>query len=321
MKIIAFRLEQELSRHHDVIHSNARRSLTSLQFWRKIRSFRPDIVHILLGPFVNTFMIARLLKIYCRGAKVVLSQLQPPTSGLLRWGIIPTLKPDMVITQSKKTAEQYANRGCRTVVLRGGVDMERFKPISPETKRKLREKYSIPQGEFVVLHVGHIKKDRNIQLLAEVQEKTGNQVVVVGGSAFKPEPEVYADLKTNGCIILTDFVPDVEDIYNLSDCYLFPTTQPLHANEIPLSVLEAMSCNLPVVSTRFGALLDMFTDGDGFFFASDDGELLTRVEEIKTDRISADTRSKVLPYSWQNLASELDATYNDLVAGSCREVI
>ena len=316
MKIIALRLEQELSRRHNVLHSNARRSLTSLGFWRRLRSFKPDIVHIFLGPFVSTFLIAKLLKIYCSGARVVISQLQPPTSGLLRRGVISVLKPDLAIAQSKSTAELYSSRGCRTVLLRGGVDTEKFKPVSAEVKRELRKKYSIHADKFVTTHAGPIKKGRNIQILTDLQKRMGNQVVVVGSSAFKPEPQVYSDLKTNGCVVLTEFLPNVEEIYGLSDCYLFPTTQAMQANELPLSVLEAMSCNLPVVSTRFGALVDMFSDGDGLFFASDDRGLLEKVEEIKANKISANIRSKVMPYSWQNLATELEAEYKNLVANS-----
>ena len=51
------------------------------------------------------------------------------------------------------------------------------------------------------------------------------------------------------------YIPEVEDIYRLSDLYLFLAESDTAAIEVPLSVLEAMACNLPVICTPFGGLL------------------------------------------------------------------
>ena len=61
----------------------------------------------------------------------------------------------------------------------------------------------------------------------------------------------------------TEYITHLEEIYALSDCYVFPTTDRRYCVEMPLSVLEAMSCNLPMLTTRFGALPGVFEEASG----------------------------------------------------------
>jgi len=58
------------------------------------------------------------------------------------------------------------------------------------------------------------------------------------------------------------YIKKIEEIYQLSDCYIFPITFEGGGISILLSVLEAMACNLPVVTTKFGGLPAIFKGGD-----------------------------------------------------------
>jgi hypothetical protein len=60
----------------------------------------------------------------------------------------------------------------------------------------------------------------------------------------------------------------------LADVYVFPNFVDredtiLSAIDIPLSVPGAMSCNLPVITTRFGGLDRLLEDRSGLFFVED----------------------------------------------------
>jgi glycosyltransferase involved in cell wall biosynthesis len=68
-------------------------------------------------------------------------------------------------------------------------------------------------------------------------------------------------------------------------------------------VLEAMACNLRVITTPFGGLPSMFQEGDGFIYFEDEGGLPALIDEArKLPAIS--TRRIVEPYDWKMVASE-----------------
>ena len=101
----------------------------------------------------------------------------------------------------------------------------------------------------------------------------------------------------------------------LSDCYIFPVPPASRRDSIehPLSVMEAMACNLPIITTRFGALPRIFENGDGLFFAEKEEDFFDALEEIKNKTIEIKTRDMILPYSWENVIKKLYKIYSDLL--------
>ena len=82
--------------------------------------------------------------------------------------------------------------------------------------------------------------------------------------------------------------------------------------EMPLSVLEAMSCNLPVISTKFGALPRIFEEGDGLIFVDSEEDIIGAVKKVKNTDVNIETREKVLPYAWGNVVRWLEGIYEEL---------
>ena len=108
----------------------------------------------------------------------------------------------------------------------------------------------------------------------------------------------------------------MKELYNLADCYIFPVVRKDASIELPLSVLEAMSCNLPIVSTRFGGLVDIFEEGGGLFFVDDEKSLRDKIEMIKNRGFLVKTRNKVLPFSWEKVCATLDGIYEQVRVGA-----
>ena len=203
--------------------------------------------------------------------------------------------------------------GWTAELLPNAVDAERFRPASSSEKRKLRSKYGIDRDKFVILHVGSITRRRNVEALTKlVQPDT--QVVVVGSTSVQMEEDTYERLQAAGCLLWTKYFPNLWELYALSDCYVFPTTDKRACIEMPLTVLEAMACNLPVVSTRFGALPRFFQAGSGLISTDSKEELLAGVERVKPQGLPVRTRDKVLPYTWERVVETLDRIYAELAA-------
>ena len=311
MMNMAFHLADEMAKSNEVFHVNARRSLLSRRFWQNLKNFRPQIIHVFLRPSLITLSITRALRFYSRESKVVMSSLQPPIRPHLTRMFIPLLKPDLMLIQSDATQEVFADAGCNVAFLPSGVDISKFAPR--RNKEALREKYLVDKDKFVLLHVGPILKGRNHQLFFSLQGRDDYQVLLVTGMSFEPDWELCQELQQRGCIIKRGYFADLEEIYGLADCYLFPTINPSNAIEFPLSVLEAMACNLPVISAKFGALPRVFQEGDGLYFIEKEGDIATRLEEVRNSRNQVKTREKALPYSWENTAKQLNQIYNEVL--------
>ena len=116
------------------------------------------------------------------------------------------------------------------------------------------------------------------------------------------------------------YIDSIEEIYSLSDCYIFPTTNKIASIEFPLSVLEAMASNLPVISTKFGALPRVFSEGEGLIFTDNENDFQNHLDYIKNYNRNVNTRSKILTYSWENVANKLEDIYIKLIGSEKNEI-
>lgn len=313
MRKVSYHFAEELLKNHDALTLDLRNAFTKA-FWKSIRNFNPHIIHYIHGPSVKSFILLKLISFYCRDAKTVMSAMHPGFSFLSK-RVIPMFKPVRVLVQSLETEEKFKKLRCKTEFLPCGIDVKKFKPVTVKIKEELREKYGVNKEKFVILHIGSIKEGRNVQLMEKLQkENNQNQVLIVGAISTGIEKNLIPQLKKSGCLVWTKYFKNVEEIYALSDCYVFPTPSmnKINSIEIPLSVLEAMSCNLPVITTKFGALPRVFEGEYGLFFVENEDDFFTALGEIKNG-IKVKTREKVLPYSWENVVKRLEGIYERLV--------
>ena len=319
MRKVSFYFAEELSKYHQVIALDLGYVFTK-SFWKDIKNFNPEIVHYIHGPSIKSFILLKIISLHCRNAKTVMSAMRPCVTYLSK-GYIPLLKPDLILVQSLETENMFKKRGCKTEFLPCGVDTKKFIPATERAKEELREKYRIDKNTFVILHIGSIKEGRNVQLLEKLQ-KGNNQVVIIGAMSTGINEIIAQQLEKSGCFVWTKYFKNVEEIYAMADCYIFPTVYKKNtlgrviadSVEMPLSVLEAMSCNLPVITTKFGALPRVFEEGDGLFFVEEEREFISALKEIKNGT-NIKTRKKVSPYAWENVEKKMDGIYSELILG------
>jgi len=318
MRKTAFYLSKELSKHHQVLALDIKK-LFFRDFWRKSKDFNPQVIHYIPGPSVISFIIVKMLAFYSKNAKTVIYATHPFLPSFSK-KIIPLFKPDLILVQSSETEKLFNNLGCETKFLPSGIDVRKFIPASVKIKEELREKYGIDKEKFVILHVGSIKEGRGIEIFKNLAAK-GYEVIIIGNRSTGIEKQIYQSIIQSGCKVWTKYFEHIEEIYALSDCYLFPTSpeNKLNAIEMPLSVLESMSCNLPVITTKFGALPKVFEEGDGLFFVENEREIFTVLEKIKNTNMRVKTREKVLSYSWENIGKRLEEIYSNLMVGEKNE--
>ena len=316
----SYYINRELSKNHNTLPLDLRK-VASKSFWRELREFNPQVVHYIHGSSIKSFILLKIISLYCRNAKTIISMMLPRLS--ISKHLIYFIKPYLTLVQSNEMESMFKAMKCRTDFRpMGGVDVVRFNPKLKEKKSELRDKYGVDKDKFVLLHVGSIKRGRNVLLLKELQGRNNNQVVIVSPVSIGVHQEVLHQLEEAGCIIWRKYFENVEDIYALSDCYVFPVLPPQRgimgetvpdSIEMPLSVLEAMACNLQVITTKFGALPRIFEEGNGLFFADSADDFIVALESIKCNNIAIKTREKVLHYSVDNIGKELEEIYLEMM--------
>ena len=285
-------------------------NIASVTHWKEIRNFRSDIIHFILSPTLSGLMITKFVSLLYPKAKTIISAIHP---AIPNWKALKLFSPNLVLVQSEESERLFRSIGFQTESLPNGVDINKFKPIDIKTKERLRDKYGVSHDKFLILHLASLKKERNLDIFKEIQQREGNQVIIVGRENESIDKQVASELQEAGCTVWIKHFPNIEEIYNLSDCYMFPVINKKACIEMPLSVLEAMACNLPVITTKFGALPRMFGDGDGLFFVEKEEDFYKGLEEVKNGAMEIKTRDKVLLYSWEDIMERLERIYNELL--------
>jgi len=53
----------------------------------------------------------------------------------------------------------------------------------------------------------------------------------------------------------------------------------------------------------------LLEEGDGFYFVSDKSGILSALTEVKKGNVRTNTREKVKEFSWERIATRLEAIY------------
>ena len=251
------------------------------------------------------------------GVRTVVSALKAESyfsgGGAMQRLMLRMARPDLMLTQTDDARQQFRSAGCRAVGLPNGVDLDRFRPASSEEKWALWAKYGVDPERPVALHVGHLHEARNLGALEALLHR-GIQVVVAGSLYMGVHTDLIERLERAGFHLLKGYVPQIEELYKLADCYVFPT-MPGDSITTPLSVLEAMGCNLPVVTTRFPGLTQAFAPGNGLYFIESADEVPSAVSRALREADKCDTRQMVSAMSWQAVTDRLEGYYKKLLYG------
>src|SRR5579875_1427841 len=252
---------------------------------------------------------AQILRRLCR-APVAFVALQSVAARALR-RFPRSLMPDLLLLPTDEDRRRALAAGLNAVCISGGVDLERFRPPRPGEKELLRRKWGLPLDRRILLHVGHLRAGRNLSALLPLAATAGVTVVVVAIRHGGAESErLRADLAQGGVVLLEGYQPNVEELYRLADVYVFPTASREDAVAMPLSVLEALASDLPVVSLKFGALPERLGSAPGVYLVDTAAELVTRALEVRGRE--AATRRLAEPYAWSAIADRVLTALADL---------
>ncbi len=157
----------------------------------------------------------------------------------------------------------------RIAVVPNGVDTDFYLPAHNSDKLNIRARLGLPPDCFIVLNVARLDpvKDHLTAISAfEHLYKTHSQsrLLLVGDGPERSRIFGFIHERGLQSVVLT-LGQQVNTLpyYHAADCFLLTSL----SEGMPLTVLEAMSCALPVVSTACGAVPEIVEHGKTGFVA------------------------------------------------------
>jgi glycosyltransferase involved in cell wall biosynthesis len=173
-------------------------------------------------------------------------------------------KSDAFSAISPEIASEWTANGVplnRIHLIPNCVDTSRFTPVDSQQKSFLREKLNLPQTAIIAIYTGRLVSYKGLPLLLrvwdEIRCKHADAILLLAGTGgldiHNCEAELRDYVTSVGLEKNVRFLGAVENIpeyLQAADLFAFPTEN----DAFPSSLIEAMSCGLPVVTTPVGAI-------------------------------------------------------------------
>lgn len=256
------------------------RTLSPVAQWRAwralvrlIRAEKPDLVHAhmpisgLLGRFAAWRCGVPRVAYTCHGFLFNQpgSRLRRMAALALEW--LAGKVTDIYLTVSEEEARDARRLGIHrhATGIGNGRDPAVFHP-DPAARTRLRAQLGVEAGQVVILAVSRLVRSKGYpELLAAMRALPGNAVLWIVGERLPSdrgedlEPCFAAARAALGPrLVFLGYREDVAAIMAAADIFVLPS----HFEGLPMSVIEAMLCGLPVVSTDISGPREQVVAGE-----------------------------------------------------------
>ena len=184
----------------------------------------------------------------------------------------------------------------RISVVNNGVDTRAFHP---------KEGADRPRAASRVLYIGRFIREKGIEVLLRsaalltTESRRDLEFVFVGGNRERRDGEPFealaAELGIGDKVRFVDAVPisEVPEWLRGSDLFVLPS----FSEGFPLSLIEAMACGVPVVSTTCGGPQEIVTEETGLLVPPGDPEALADAMRHILDHPEGYPASRISTYA------------------------
>ena len=154
------------------------------------------------------------------------------------------------------------------------IDLEKFK----KQKKEHFKKAICPNGEALVVHTSNFRKVKRVQdvvkVFANLHNEIPSKLLMIGDGPERTRAEnMCRDLDINDAVRFLGKLEAVEEVLSVADLFLMPSEK----ESFGLAALEAMACEVPVISSDAGGLPELMIQGvTGFMSPVGDIEDMTK---------------------------------------------
>jgi len=243
-----------------------------------LREWRPDIVH---SHMIHANLLARVTRLFYK-IPVLISTAHSIDEGG-RWREIAyrltDSLADLTTNVSQAAVERYIRVGAapkdKIIFVPNGIDTSRFKP-DRDTGWRLRNELGI-DNYFVWLAVGRFEAAKDypnmLQAFKMVVDKKQDTLLLLAGqgSLLEETRKLANELDLEDKVRFLGVRRDVPDLMNAADAYVMSSAW----EGMPMVLLEAEACGLPVVATDVGGNSEVILNNkSGYIVPPGDSEAL-----------------------------------------------
>ena len=229
--------------------------------------------HILHSHMVHANLLARFTRMLIKIPVVICSARSSFEGGIFRkllYRITDSLC-DVTTNVSRYAAEIYVKNGMtsreKMRFIPNGIDTEKYK-FDHNARAQVRGELKIAD-DFVWISVGNFVKAKNhkdmvtaFSKLHKTRPKT--KLILAGAGKLRGSiVNLINNLKINDSVLLLGLRSDIPQLLSAGDAFVLPSLW----EGFPNVLLEASSCELPIVSTDTGGINEIVMEGKTGFLA------------------------------------------------------
>ncbi|HWJ77135.1 MAG TPA: glycosyltransferase family 4 protein [Niallia sp.] len=148
-----------------------------------------------------------------------------------------------------------------------GVNTDQFESLSETNKSLLKKSFGYNPNDFLLFYAAEFNKNKNQQLLLQsldlLKEKVPNTKLLLAGNGPLLENcrEMASDLGITHMVDFLGFLNDVKEILPICDVAVGSSLR----EGLPVNIMEAMACGLPIVASKNRGHSELVVDGDNGF--------------------------------------------------------
>ena len=303
-------LARTLTLRPDVIHAHEFHSTARVGLWAARILRRPLVVSAhRSGPLGD-----------------VRRQLRRPSGRLRTRRLLQ--RADLLVAVSEEIAGEMRAAGApadRILVIRNGVDTDRFAPLDPSSRARLRTRRGWAPDEVVTVFVGRVAAEKRVDQLIEAWRDAHRSLAEPGRLVIAGDGGRRAELEASTAgepVEWWGIVDDPRELLVSADVFVLPSV----AEGLSNALLEAAAAGLGIVVTDVGGAREVIGDGDsGLVVPPDDLGSLT--DALKTLLADAELRrrlgdaareSVVARFGADQVARQFADRYRELAGRSSR---
>jgi glycosyltransferase involved in cell wall biosynthesis len=285
----------------DIIHANNRFFFTTIcgAMLKKIMD-KPLVTTLHLGPVL---LGRRLFDFIINAYEKTVSKLIIQNS-------------DEIVAVSSAVMKHALSLGApssKVKVIPNGVDLEEFKPRREFEKTEVKK----------IIFVGRLFPNKGIQYLVKaapivLAKHPYVEFIIVGRGPMEAElRNMVKRLNIEHAFKFLGIVPSVPEVMNQCDIFVRPSL----TEGMPLTILEAMACGLPVIASKIPGSSEVVKDGEtGILVEVGNVEKLSNaiIRLLEDENYAEKIRTRAYEfvkkhYSWDRIAEEYLKTYSDVL--------
>ena len=241
---------------------------------------------------------------------------------LVGWMIVNTAYRNIGV--SKASCSFLKHIGAKEVILiSDGIDLDFFKRIDTEAKRKL----DLKNDDIIITFIGRLVYAKGAQdliaIFPKIKEKNPDtKVIIIGDGPYKNELQKMIDKAHKNDILFLGTKTPWEIVGILSNTDIFVNLS--YSEGFGITILEAGAVGVPVIATKVGAVPELIKDHETGIIINpgDRKQLYNAIKELidnpdlkkkMSDNMIINIKNN---YSWDIIIEKYAQTFREVLGGA-----